>query len=154
MKSRRWFAQLLVSAATVAAMGTAALTAGAGPAHAASLPAAAVHCKTNSVQGDLVSQPGGWPILAWFKQTTYWCYNGTSHKTNYTAGVTGTGSVIGYAYKGIVQGSRGAHCYRAAGSHRKCSGNTEYAEGEFQACETNYIYLQSWENYKGKYFHN
>jgi hypothetical protein len=22
------------------------------------------------------------------------------------------------------------------------------------ACESNYVYLQSWENYKGQYFHN
>jgi hypothetical protein len=185
MKSSRWFAQLLVLAATVAVMGAMALTAGAGSANAASAPAGAarpetavvmttstagptlssatVHCKTNTLKGNVVSEPGGWPILAWFQQTTYWCYNGnivTSHKTTYRAGVTASGTLAGLSYTGIVAGTEGWHCYVAAGSHRNCSGNTEYAEGGFQSCvphvncESSYVYLQSWENYKGQYFHN
>jgi hypothetical protein len=59
-----------------------------------------------------------------------------------------------------VAGTEGWHCYVAAGSHRNCSGNTEYAEGGFRSCvphvncESSYVYLQSWENYKGRYVHN
>lgn len=75
-------------------------------------------------------------------------------------GVTAIGSAAGLEYKGIVPGSKGWYCYRAAGSNRKCSGVTEYAEGKFEACvrplpcESTYVYLQSWENYKGEYRHN
>lgn len=134
-------------------------TASEGPA----VTTATVHCKTDSLKGNVVSEPGGWPILAWFEQTTYWCYNGkivTSHKTHYTAGVTASGTLAGLTFEGIVSGSEGWNCYRAAGSSRACSGNTEYAEGWFQSCvphvncESSYVYLQSWENYKGQYFHN
>lgn len=180
MNSRKRLLQFLVSAAAMMA----ALTVAVAPAHAAtratvapaalpqtavvltttdgpSVVAAATHCKTSSIKGNVVSQPGGWPILAWFEQTTYWCYNGqivTSRSTRYTAGVTATGSLAGFSYKGIVAGSEGWHCYQAAGSTRPCSGNTQYAEGEFEACaikvgcEFNYIDLQSSENYKGQFF--
>jgi len=58
----------------------------------------------------------------------------TSHKTRYTAGVTGSGTLAGISYKEIVNGSEGWYCYVASGSIRKCSGNTEYAEGEFVGC--------------------
>jgi hypothetical protein len=185
VKSSRWFAQLLVSAATAALAVGVAGVAGVGPANAAPVrvgaaaphtavvitastagPAASsatVHCKTDSLKGNVVSEPGGWPILAWFEQTTYWCYDGTvvtSHKTSYRAGITGAGTLAGLSYTGIVAGTEGWHCYVAAGSHRNCSGNTEYAEGGFQSCvphvncESSYVYLQSWENYKGDYLHN
>ena len=119
MRSTRWFGQLLVS---VAAMALAAGVAWAAPAQAApAVSSATVHCKTSSVKGNVVSEPGGWPILAWLEQTTYWCYNGktvTSHKTSYRAGVTAEGTLAGLSYTGIVQGTEGWHCYVAAGSTR------------------------------------
>ena len=67
-------------------------TSTAGP----TLSSATVHCKTSTLKGNVVSEPGGWPILAWFQQSTYWCYNGktvTSHKTTYRAGVTASGTL-------------------------------------------------------------
>ena len=107
-------------------------TSTAGP----TLSSATVHCKTSTLKGNVVSEPGGWPILAWFQQSTYWCYNGktvTSHKTTYRAGVTASGTLAGLSYTGIVAGTEGWHCYVAAGSHVNCSGNTEYAEGDSRA---------------------
>jgi len=99
---------------------------------------------------------------AWFKETTYWCWNGaivTTHTTTYDEGLTAIGIADQWEYQGIVGGSEGWHCYVAAGGSRPCSGNTEYAEGQFEQCLLHLgcdgLYwnpeAQLWQNYHGGY---
>lgn len=119
-------------------------------------------CATRSFERDLVEAPFGWPEDAWFKMTTYWCWNNvivTYHNTYETGGVTTFGALEGWSYNGV--GSSGWYCYRASGSTRNCSGNTEYAQGSFSACVFKvgcianwYPFIQEWENYRGGFFHN
>jgi hypothetical protein len=121
-------------------------------------------CATGSFEFDLVQWPFNWPTLAWFKMTTYWCWNGvivTYHNTREAGGVTSSGSAAGWSYTGIVQGSDGWYCYVAKGSHRNCSGNTEFAQGSFPECAFKVgcisswnPQIQEWENYHGGFFHN
>jgi hypothetical protein len=123
-------------------------------------------CRTRATTATLTAAPIGWPELAWFKQTTYWCWNGsivTTHTTSLNAGTTSSGAATGWTYDGVVDGSKGWHCYLANGGTRPCSGNTEYAEGAFTDCfqpvhqcpiGSWYPFVQQWENYHGGYFHN
>jgi hypothetical protein len=118
-------------------------------------------CATRTMTGNLVTAGTHWPVLGSFNQTTRYCWNGrtvTSSSTTYTGTVTTSGSLSGIQYLGIVSGSEGWNCYRAGGSTLPCSGNAQYAEGQFGGCvikvgcEYSYINLQSSENYKGQWF--
>jgi hypothetical protein len=118
-------------------------------------------CATRSFEIDLVEWPLGWPTDAWYKMTTYWCWNGvivTTHHTYQTHGITTFGSAEGWTYNGQ---SSGWWCYVASGSHRNCSGNTEWAQGDFQDCVVKVgcignwnPFIQEWENYHGGFYHN
>jgi hypothetical protein len=88
--------------------------------------------------------------LFWARLTTYFCWNGslygpwnaatlvTSHKTDPTVGVTGTGTFYGWNYVQNITGVQ-FHCFVTdshwSGGINKCSGNYENDEFEFQACE-------------------
>jgi hypothetical protein len=126
--------------------------------------AAGNSCRSDFFSWNLTQAPFGWPVLAWYKMTTYYCWNGvivTSHSTREDGGVTASGSAAGWTYNGNVNGSVGWNCYIAYGSTRQCSGNTEYAQGSFQDClikfgcvDNWYPQIQEWENYHGQFLHN
>jgi hypothetical protein len=98
-------------------------------------------------------------ILAWYRMTTYYCWNFktvTYHSTSVTAGITTTGAAGGWQYDGTPDGIH-FHCYVASGSTRNCSGNQEQAQGQFKACLAKCY--SSWsptitesENYLGAFF--
>jgi hypothetical protein len=120
---------------------------------------AASGCANNDATAELVQAPLNWPELAWFKMDTYFCWNGkivTYHSTSQNGQATGPGQAIGWSYSGTVDGSVGWYCYVAGYSSTNCSGNEEYAEGNFSQCVLKYgcianwqPYIAEWENYRG-----
>ncbi len=87
---------------------------------------------------------------------TYWCYNNvivTYHDTSVGHSITGTGVATGWEWIGST--AIDFYCYKASGSTRQCSGNSESARGYFynilsgQSCSD---FLHQYENYKGQFF--
>ncbi len=116
-------------------------------------------CGNDFNEDDLYAAPFNWPELAWFTMNTYFCWNGrivTYHSTNIQGQATGPGSATGWAYQGTIASGTGWYCYVANGSTVNCSGNEEYAQGNFTDCVLKYgcignwqPYIAEWQNYKG-----
>jgi len=93
-------------------------------------------------------------ILFSFHMVTYFCWNNlivTYHDTSVGAGVTGTGTATGWEYTG--DNGIDFYCYKAGGSTRNCSGNSESSTGAFynfllgEHCSD---FINQFENYKGQ----
>jgi hypothetical protein len=116
--------------------------------HADPSPAGNVGCRTISETEEGLDSVH--VELFWARLTTYYCWNGslygpwnsaamvTSHSTDPSVGVTGTGTVYGWNYVSNVTGVQ-FHCFVSdshfSGGSNKCSGNYENDEFYFQACE-------------------
>ncbi len=93
-------------------------------------------------------------ILTSFHMVTYFCWDNvtvTSHDTSVGYGITGTGHATGWEWIGDT--GIDFYCYKASGSTRNCSGNSESSRGYFynvltgQSCSD---FIHQYETYKGK----
>lgn len=118
---------------------------------------AASGCKTWVYTATLNDAPLNWPEDAWYRMSTYFCWNGTIvtyHYTTTSGGTTAYGAAGGWHFNS--EGDLGFHCYVAVGSTKNCSGNTEIRQGHFSdcvlkvGCVQNWDpTIQEWENYHG-----
>jgi hypothetical protein len=121
------------------------------------LSSASSGCRTYTYTATLNDAPLGWPEDAWYRMDTYFCWNGsivTYHYTTTSGGTTKYGAAGGWHFD--REGDLGFHCYVAVGSHRNCSGNTEFRQAHFSECLLKIgcvggwdPQIQEWENYHG-----